>query len=37
MCSYLNTGTKKQPAAREETQVGFYFVMWTACFQSITH
>lgn len=29
--SYLNTGVKKHPAAREETQVGSYFVTWTAC------
>ena len=27
MHSYLNTGFKKHPAAREEPQVGFHFVM----------
>lgn len=39
LCSYLNTGTKKQPAAREEAQVGFNFLLWAASFpkaQSIT-
>lgn len=26
MHSYLNVRTKKQPTAREETQVGFHFI-----------
>lgn len=30
--SYLNTGTKKHPAAREEAQVRFYFDMCEARF-----
>lgn len=33
MHSYLSTGAKKQPATSEETQVGFYFLMWVAFFK----
>lgn len=29
VCSYLNVGAKKLPAARKETQVGFYFFVLT--------